>query len=331
MAAARARARPRGSALSALELGVPAQARGKRLDHFLAAELAASGLSRSRLKPLLDSGGVRVDGEVKPAKFLLKGGETVLLDPPRDAPTRLEAQDIAVRVLHEDEDLIVVDKPAGLVTHPGAGHRDGTLVNALLARCGPSLGRLSSDVRPGIVHRLDKGTSGCLVVAKSPAAFEALRGMVARHELTRIYLALAWGDFRESSGTIDAPLGRGPDRRRVSLRPSGGRAAVTHFTVRERYADACELECRLETGRTHQIRAHLRGIGHALVGDPDYGRIPAHLDLGVRARLAQVLERQALHAQRLEFRHPLSGKMIRAKAVEPADYRAARALLKGRA
>jgi 23S rRNA pseudouridine1911/1915/1917 synthase len=307
---------------------VPPEARRQRLDKFLAHELAAKGLSRSHLRKLLDQGEVLVDGVQKAAKYSLRGGETLSVVLPKAVPTDIPATNIPLDILFEDKHLLVINKPAGLVTHPGAGHYDDTLANALLHHCGASMKAASSPTRPGIVHRLDKDTSGCLVAAKSEAAFVGLQAMMATHSVTRIYLALVWGDLPEDSGTIDAPLGRGADRKRMDVRPGSGKAAVTHFTVLKRYAAACELECRLETGRTHQIRAHLKSIGHAVVGDRTYKRVPQHLSPDLRAALDKVLGRQALHAYKLQFKHPVTGRMIKAQAPEPADFRAARRVLK---
>ncbi|MGH7441557.1 MAG: RluA family pseudouridine synthase [bacterium] len=313
-------------------LETPASARGERLDKFLAQNLAAEGFSRSRLRTLFDTETVRVDGRPRPARYCLRGGERLELDLPQIRVSTLKPANISLDILYEDKDLLVVNKPAGLVTHPGAGHYDDTLANALLRHCGPALKALpGSEQRPGIVHRLDKDTSGCLVAAKSRAAFTGLQAMIAAHEVTRLYLALVWGDLAEDTGTIEAPLGRGADRRRMALRPESGKAAVTHFSVRERFARACELECRLETGRTHQIRVHLRGIKHAVVGDLSYGRVPQDLTVGERKALDQILGRQALHAYRLQFKHPVSGRPVRVRAPEPDDYKAARKLLRGAA
>jgi 23S rRNA pseudouridine1911/1915/1917 synthase len=312
-------------------LTVPADGRGQRLDKFLATELAARGLSRSRIRRILDQGGVLVDKALRPAKYSLRGGETLSVELPKAVSKTLKAADIPLQVLYEDKHLLVINKPAGLVTHPGAGHSDDTLANALLHHCGPSLQMILGSRRPGIVHRLDKDTSGCMVAAKSEEAFTGLQAMIAAREVKRIYLALAWGDLPEDSGTIDAPLGRGADRRRMDVRPGSGKAAVTHFTVLQRFSTACELECRLETGRTHQIRAHLKSINHAVVGDRSYSRPPQHLSEALALALAEVLKRQALHAYKLEFRHPVTGKWIKARAPEPADYRAARKLLKAAA
>jgi 23S rRNA pseudouridine1911/1915/1917 synthase len=280
------------------------------------------------VQALLEQGAVLVDGLQRPPKYNLRGGESVRVTLPKAAPTELKSVNIPLDVLYEDKDLLVINKPAGLVTHPGAGHSDDTLANALLHHCKRSLKPILGDLRPGIVHRLDKDTSGCLVAAKTEPAFVGLQSMIAAHQVTRIYRALVWGDLPEDSGTIDAPLGRGADRRRMDVRQAGGKAAVTHFTVLARFPAACELECRLETGRTHQIRAHLKSIGHAVVGDRSYGATPQHVAPGLRVALDKALDRQALHAYELQFRHPVSGRMVKVKAPEPADFRAARKLLK---
>lgn len=314
-----------------LALDVPASLKGERLDKALAVLLRERGVSRSQVARLLEEGRVRVDGELAPARRRLQGGERVHVELPRPEAAELKPVPLPLDVLYEDEDLLVVNKPAGLVTHPGAGHSDDTLANALLAHCGPSLKPIQGSLRPGIVHRLDKDTTGCLVAAKTETAFAALQRMLTAREVSRLYLALVWGDLREESGTIEAALGRGPDRRKMALRSQGGKAAVTHFKVRERFAQACELECRLETGRTHQIRVHLAGIGHGVVGDPSYGRRPDHLPAELSQALAQVLSRQALHAWKLSFIHPRTGKLLRAEAAPPQDYKAARRLLKAAA
>ena len=303
----------------------------ERLDKVLAAALEERGLTRSRIQNLLTEGSVRVDGELRPARFSLKGGEQIVVQMQAPRSMDLVATRIPLKVLYEDKDLLVINKQAGLVTHPGAGHFDDTLANALLHHCGKSLQPIHGSIRPGIVHRLDKDTTGCMVAAKSEPAFIKLQQMIAAREVTRIYLAMVWGDLREDSGTIDAALGRGGDRKKMTLRSSGGKPAVTHFKVKDRFPDACELECRLETGRTHQIRAHLLGIKHPVVGDSSYGRIPGHLKPELREALEAVLHRQALHAWRLQFKHPITGKMIKVEAPEPADYAAARKLLKASA
>ena len=306
--------------------GVPRQ----RLDKYLVASLASEALTRSRLQRMIDESAVKVNGEVVPARFSVRPGDVVEVTIAKAETATLKATRIKLDVLYEDKDLLVVNKPAGLVTHPGAGHHDDTLANALLYHCGKSLKPIQGSLRPGIVHRLDKDTTGCLVAAKTEAAFIALQAMIGAREVTRLYLALVWGDLIEDEGTIDASMGRGDDRKKIVLKPSGKRA-VTHFKVRARFGLATELECKLETGRTHQIRVHLNSIKHAVVGDLTYGRLPGHLPAELMAALPTVLKRQALHAWKLQFKHPISGKAIKIQAPEPADFIAARKLLRAHA
>jgi 23S rRNA pseudouridine1911/1915/1917 synthase len=312
-------------------LTVPAGAPKQRLDLFLVAGLASEALTRSRIQRLIEAGAVTVNGEAAPARFSLRPGDQVELELPKITAPELKPAKIKLDVLFEDKELLVINKPAGLVTHPGAGHHDDTLANALLYHCGKSLQPIQGSLRPGIVHRLDKDTTGCLVAAKSERAFIALQAMIAAREVTRLYLALVWGDLAEDSGTIDAALGRGDDRKKMVLKASGGKKAVTHFKVKARFGLATELECKLETGRTHQIRAHLNSIGHAVVGDPTYGSQPAHLNAELAVALPRTLTRQALHAWKLQFTHPVSKKPVKVEAPEPADFKAARKLLKAHA
>ena len=310
---------------------VPEGTTRQRLDLYLVKTLAAEALTRSRIQRLIDAGAVKVNGNVVPARFSIRPGDGVDLTLPKATIPTLKPAKIKLDVLYEDKDLLVVNKQAGLVTHPGAGHFDDTLANALLYHCGKSLKPIQGSLRPGIVHRLDKDTTGCLVAAKSEAAFIALQAMIAAREVTRLYLALVWGDFTENSGTVDAALGRGDDRKKIVLKASGGKRAVTHFKVRSRFGIATELECKLETGRTHQIRAHLYGIAHPVVGDPTYGRQPGHLPAELAAALPKAIGRQALHAWKLQFKHPITAKAIKVEAPEPADFVAARKLLKAHA
>lgn len=309
-------------------LTVPASSPRLRLDKFLTEALAGQALTRSRIQRLIEEGQVKVNGVQEPPRFSLRAGDSVEYTVPVDKPTTLTPTRIKLDILHEDKDLLVVNKPAGLVTHPGAGHYDDTLANALLFHCGKSLKPIQGSLRPGIVHRLDKDTTGCLVAAKTEKAFTALQAMIAAREVTRLYLALVWGDFSEDEGTIDANLGRGDDRKKIVLKASGGKRAVTHFKVRTRFGLATELECKLETGRTHQIRAHLNSIGHSVVGDGTYGRLPGHLPAELLAGLPKLIQRQALHAWKLQFIHPITKKAIKVEAPEPADFVAARKLLK---
>ncbi|HEY4191938.1 MAG TPA: RluA family pseudouridine synthase [Mesorhizobium sp.] len=313
-----------------------ADAAGQRLDQWLAGELG-SAMSRNRVQMLIRQGAVTVDGKpVGEGKRKMAAGERVSVVMPEPAPAEPQGEDIKLDVLFEDDELIVIDKPAGLVVHPGAGNWTGTLVNALVHHCGASLSGIGGVRRPGIVHRLDKQTSGVMVVAKTDAAHKALSEAFADHgrtgDLERAYAALVWGIPPRVKGTIDAPLGRAADRVRRAVVPEqrdDARHAVTHFTVEERFgeeqkefATASLVECRLETGRTHQIRVHMAHIGHPVVGDPDYGRafstkanrLPEPLGLKVKG-----FPRQALHARLLAFRHPKTHIIMRFEAPLPSD------------
>jgi 23S rRNA pseudouridine1911/1915/1917 synthase len=318
------------------DFAVDADAKGQRLDHWLAARLAPR-FSRSRVQSLVREGRVRIDGRVELSpNRRLAAGEAVGVDPPAAEDAEPLPEAIPLDVLFEDRAVIVVNKPAGLVVHPGAGNPTGTLVNALLHHCGDSLSGIGGVKRPGIVHRLDKDTSGVMVAAKTDAAHRALSEAFADHgrtgNLERAYLALAWGTPERERGTVDAPLGRDrrePTRRAVVAAGQGdARHAVTHFVVRERFALASGeniaslLECRLETGRTHQIRVHLAHVGLPLIGDREYGRgfRTKAKRLPDRAReRAEMFPRQALHAWLLAFRHPTTGEQLRFEAPLPAD------------
>ncbi|MGJ7901107.1 23S rRNA pseudouridine(1911/1915/1917) synthase RluD [Lysobacter sp. 1R34A] len=295
---------------------VPDSAAGRRFDAVLA-ELFPD-YSRSRLATWIKSGDARLNGrEVRP-RDPVQGGESVELTVVLDIQTRAEAEDIALDVLYEDADVIVLDKPAGLVVHPGAGNHAGTLVNALLHR-DPGLATLP---RAGIVHRLDKDTSGVMVVARTLPAHTSLVEQLSAREVHRQYLAVVVGAL-VSGGTANAPIDRHPrDRLRMAVREDG-RDAVTHFRLRERFRAHTLLECRLETGRTHQIRVHMAHLKHPIVGDPLYGG-PLKLPKGATDGLVEALrgfKRQALHAETLEFVHPVSGEPIRCTAPVPADLR----------
>jgi 23S rRNA pseudouridine1911/1915/1917 synthase len=314
----------------------PASA-GMRLDRWLAAELGPE-LSRSRVQQLIREGAVRIGGQVvAEPKHKIAGGETVAVEVPEPDPAEPEAENIPLDILFEDDQVIVINKPAGLVVHPGAGNWTGTLVNALIHHCGESLSGIGGVRRPGIVHRLDKETSGVMVVAKTDQAHRALSEAFSDHgrvgELERAYVALVWGAPKRQVGMVDAPLGRsGRDRTRQAVvreTQPDARHAVTRYKVLERFgekpgasAEASLLECRLETGRTHQIRVHMAHIGHPLVGDPDYGqafrtktnRLPEPLRSAVEA-----FPRQALHARLLAFRHPRRGELMRFEVPPPAD------------
>jgi len=314
---------------------------GVRLDRVLATH--ATALSRTRLKALILAGRVAVGGRtIRDPGHRVNAGDrlTLAVPPPEEAAPRAEA--IPLAIVHEDDDLIVIDKPQGLVVHPAAGNRGGTLVNALIAHCGASLSGIGGVKRPGIVHRLDKDTTGLMVIAKNDRAHRALAAQFADHgrsgPLERGYLAFVWGVPDRPRGTIDKPLGRHPQaRERMAVR-AGGRTAVTHWEVLERYdgADgkpvASLIDCRLETGRTHQIRVHLAAIGHPLLGDRVYGagyRTKA-ARLGPEAQAAlQDLERQALHAYLLGVEHPITGQHLVFRSVLPPDLDFLRRALRG--
>ncbi|HYN19166.1 MAG TPA: RluA family pseudouridine synthase, partial [Actinomycetes bacterium] len=289
-----------------------AQAAGRRLDEVLA-ELA--GVSRTRAANWAEEDLVRVDGRPRSKSHRLHGGEQLAWTPPPPAPLdHLAAEDMPLTVRYEDDRLLVVAKPAGLVVHPGPGHPTGTLVNALLGRPGTSLsaGGGATD-RPGIVHRLDKDTSGLLLVAKDDATHLALARDLAAHRVERQYLALVQGRLPAETGTVDAPVGRHPrDRKRMAVVPSGGRHAVTHWRVLETFPAVQLTEATLETGRTHQVRVHLASLRHPLVGDRGYGADPT-----LATRLG--VPRPFLHAWRLAFTHPADGHRVDLTEPLPAD------------
>ncbi len=302
---------------------------GVRLDRFLAD--THTDLSRSRLRQLLDAGAVTRGGEtIRDANHRVKPGETYLIDVPHPAPATPQGEDIPLIVVYEDKDLIVIDKPAGLVVHPAAGNPDGTLVNALIAHCGDSLSGVGGVARPGIVHRLDKDTSGLLVAAKTERAMASLAKQFANHTIERAYNAVVWGSPRLGDGVIDTQIGRNPfDRKRMGVLRAGGKEARTHYRVVERFGDperplASLLECRLETGRTHQIRVHLTHLGHPLIGDASYGRArqaprPKTPDEEMAFAAATNFPRQALHAYILGFQHPSLHKTLRFESKWPED------------
>jgi len=296
---------------------VPDEAAGRRFDAVLA-DLFPE-YSRSRLSAWIKSGDARLDGETARPRDPVRGGETVSVTAVLEVQTHSEPEDIALDVLYEDEHVIVINKPAGLVVHPGAGNPAGTLVNALLHR-DPSLANLP---RAGIVHRLDKDTSGVMVVARTLPAHTALIEQLSGRQVHRQYLAVVVGAL-VSGGTANAPIDRHPrDRIRMAVREDG-KDAVTHFRLRERFRAHTLLECRLETGRTHQIRVHMAHLKHPIVGDPLYGG-SLKLPKGAAPELVEALRgfrRQALHAETLEFAHPVTGEPIRCSAPMPADMQA---------
>jgi 23S rRNA pseudouridine1911/1915/1917 synthase len=302
---------------------------GWRLDRALAAALPT--LSRERLKALIRNGALERSGAaVRDPAIKVRGDESFRLAVPEPEPPHNEAQAIPLKVVFEDEHLLVVDKPAGLVVHPAAGNRDGTLVNALLHHCGDSLSGIGGVARPGIVHRIDKDTSGLLVVAKTDVAHEGLAKQFAAHSIDRRYLAIVTGVPKSAGGMIDAPLARSTTNRKkiaiVEAKDLGrrGKRAVTHWRRLEVLRDAALVECRLETGRTHQVRVHMASIGHPLLGDPVYGRSGK-----TSGKLLKELgfQRQALHATELGFTHPVTkGKLSFASPMPPDMQELMRAL-----
>ena len=294
----------------------PAHA-GWRLDRALAASIPT--LSRERLKTLIRTGAVETAGAVlRDPATKVRGNEDLRVAVPEPTPAHNVPQDIPLRVVFEDEHLLVVDKPAGLVVHPAAGNPDGTLVNALLHHCGGSLSGIGGVARPGIVHRIDKDTSGLLVVAKTDVAHEGLARQFAAHTIERRYLAIVTGAPKASEGKIDAPLARSTaNRKKIAIVEAGrGKRAVTHWRRLTVLKDAALVECRLETGRTHQVRVHMASLGHPLVGDPVYGRSGK-----THGSLLKELgfHRQALHAAELGFIHPVTKSRLSFASAMPAD------------
>lgn len=329
-----------------LTLTLPDDSGSARLDKALAALTEEHSISRSRLRALIEGGDVRLpDGTplTNPSQKV-RGGETVQIIVPPPLPATPEAEAIPLEVIFEDEHLIVINKPVGMVVHPAPGAWSGTLVNALLHHCADSLSGIGGEKRPGIVHRIDKDTSGLLVVAKSDQAHNGLAVQFAAHDLEREYKALAWGtpssanarlaglpsvSFEPGWVRIETTIGRSrSDRKKMAVNIKDGRRAVTRFTVEEQLGPLTQISCRLETGRTHQIRVHLAHVGHPLVGDKTYGRSrvpPASLPDDVRNALAD-FPRQALHAATLGFVHPVTGEDVRFESAPPEDYQTLKAL-----
>ncbi|MBV9993227.1 MAG: RluA family pseudouridine synthase [Alphaproteobacteria bacterium] len=309
---------------------------GLRLDKFLAKAFA--DFSRSRLEGLIDAGALALNGKtIRDANHRVKPGEDYALTVPPARAARPQGQDIPLSIVYEDDDLVVIDKQAGLVVHPAAGNPDGTLVNALIAHCGPGLIGIGGEARPGIVHRLDKDTSGLLVAAKNERAMGSLSKQFANHTIERAYHAVVWGAPRAGEGLIEGEIGRSPfDRKRMAVLRGGGKQARTRYRALETFgspgspgsrAFASLIECRLETGRTHQIRVHLTHIGHPLIGDPSYGRArqaprPKTDAEALAYAAAADFPRQALHAWLLGFQHPSLHRTMRFEAAWPADFSA---------
>jgi 23S rRNA pseudouridine1911/1915/1917 synthase len=306
-----------------IEVTIDAAEAGERLDRVLAARL--DRLSRSRLKSLIEEGRVRLAGAtIEEPSYRVKPGQTFAIIIPEIVPALPAAQSLPLDILYEDSDVIVLMKPPGMAVHPGPGTPDRTLVNALIAHCGDSLSGIGGVRRPGIVHRLDKDTSGLLVAAKTDLAHQGLAADFARHDIERAYLAVVWGIPSPRSGEIEGAIGRHPtNRKKMAIVTRGGKPALTRYkVVRPLGRGASLVECRLATGRTHQIRVHLTALGHPVIGDPVYGRpTPARLALlsPAQQQVARAMGRQALHAYRLGFRHPRSGEQLVWESDLPAD------------
>jgi 23S rRNA pseudouridine1911/1915/1917 synthase len=299
-----------------VEIVLDEAAEGQRLDRALAAALP--DLSRVRVQAMLAEGRVTRDGvPIADASARARPGQRIVIDIPPPITANPQPQNIPLNIVFEDEEMLVIDKPAGLVVHPGAGNPDQTLVNALLFYCGDQLSGIGGVRRPGIVHRLDKDTSGLMVVAKTDRAHSSLSDQLQSRTLKRIYNAVVWGRPMSAVGRIEGNIGRSPnDRKRMALLPHGGRSAVTHYRILQPFKAASLVECRLETGRTHQIRVHMAHLGHPLVGDPVYGLNRPPKDAPAAAKS---LPRQALHATQVTFFHPLTNVEMCYSSTVPSD------------
>ena len=291
-----------------IRLRASEESKNQRLDAFLASSL--DGLTRSQAARLIESGEVAVNGKTAGKSYKLAGGEDIAVTLPEPEPVEAVPQDIPLDVVYEDADVIVVNKPSGMVVHPAPGHPDGTLVNALLYHCAGTLSGIGGALRPGIVHRIDRDTSGLIIAAKNDAAHQYLSAQLADHTLARTYECIVVGKLREDRGTVDAPIARHPtDRKRMAV-VAGGREAVTHWEVIARYPGYTHVRCRLETGRTHQIRVHMAYIGHPILGDTVYGakkEVPG-------------LTGQCLHAVGLRFLHPRTHEVMELSCPLPEEF-----------
>ena len=291
------------------------QDKGLRLDKYLSDHL---DVTRSAVERLLEEGAVTVAGGETAKNYRLRGGEQITVEIADPTPAEAQPEDIPLDIVYEDGDIVVVNKPQGMVVHPAAGNPTGTLVNALLYHCGDSLSGVGGVARPGIVHRIDKDTSGLLVVAKSDFAHNALAEQLKTHTVSRVYHAIALGNFKEDRGTVNKPINRHPiDRKRMAIcRVGEGREAITHYTVLERFGQFTHVECRLETGRTHQIRVHLSSLGHPLLGDPVYGGDGTRFQSLHKTLFAG----QFLHAAELRLIHPRTGQEMHFQAPLPQNF-----------
>lgn len=280
-----------------VRLNCSGEDKGKRIDKFISDNIAE--LTRSAVQNIIESEAVSVDGKAAAKNYKIRGGEKIIVNIPEPQPMDAVPENIPLEIVYEDNDLLVVNKPKGMVVHPAHGNYTGTLVNALLYHCGDSLSGINGVIRPGIVHRIDKNTSGLLIVAKNDAAHIHLAEQIKAHSFTREYEAIACGFFKESEGTIDAPIGRHKtDRKKMCVTAENSRNAVTHYSVLRQYGGYAHVRLRLETGRTHQIRVHLAYIGHSVLGDDVYGKHYKGLD------------GRCLHARKIGFIHPTTGKYL---------------------
>lgn len=293
------------------QVTISEQQEGRRIDQLLSESFAE--LSRSFLQRLIKDGYITVDGEICTSKkLLLKQQQEVEIRVPEPEILHVEAEAIPLDIRYEDNDLLIVNKPRGMVVHPAAGNYSGTLVNAVMHHCGDSLSSINGVIRPGIVHRIDKDTSGLLMIAKNDAAHRVLARQLADHSITRAYRAIVYNNFKEDEGTVDAPIGRDPKNRlRQAVTQTNSKRAVTHYRVLERLGAFTYIEARLETGRTHQIRVHMAHIRHPLLGDPLYG--PAKNPFGIKGQL--------LHARLLGFQHPVTGAYMEFESEPPEEFR----------
>jgi 23S rRNA pseudouridine1911/1915/1917 synthase len=290
------------------EWNLPDEEAGERLDKWISS--LNEEWTRTRVQGWIEEGRVRVNNRTRKGNYRLKAGDRVELDVPPVAELEVAPEAIPLDIRYEDQDVIVVNKPRGMVVHPGAGNTAGTLVNALLYHCKGELSGIGGVARPGIVHRIDKDTSGLIMVAKTDLAHQSLVAQLKEHSVERAYTAIVHGVIPHDHGTIDAPIGRDPaNRQRMAVVHQNSKHAVTHFTVRRRFRDASVVECRLETGRTHQIRVHMKYIGYPLIGDPVYGL----------KKNSYAISGQALHARIIGFTHPRTGERIRLEAELPED------------
>ena len=289
---------------------VPEESAGERLDKWLAAPERDLQMTRSAVQLRMEQQAVLVNGTPVPKNYRQRGGDVIEITLPEPEPLTLEPENIPLDIVYEDADLLVVNKPKGMVVHPAPGHATGTLVHALLYHCGDQLSGINGVIRPGIVHRIDRNTSGLLMVAKTDAAHQSLSAQIQAHSFTREYQAVAVGRFREPSGTIDAPIGRHPvDRKKMCVTQKNSKRAVTHYETILAYQKATHLRLRLETGRTHQIRVHLAYLGHPVLGDDVYGKpYPG-------------LEGQCLHAAKIGFVHPTTGQYLEFESPLPDYFR----------